>query len=160
MSESQGETATGGLFSFLKDKMSKEQYAQVQEKLPGVDGAVDRYAAPSGEGAGSGGMGGMLGSAMSSFGGGNKAAGGSSGGGADGLGGLLATLTSKGINPAMMQKFMPQASALVKAKCGVDISQYLGGAGSAASTTGEASSSASGGASNMMGQAMGMFGKK
>lgn len=161
MSESQGETATGGLFSFLKDNMSKEQYSQVQGQLPGVDGAVDRYSAPAEGGGGGGGMGGMLGSAMSSLGGGGG--GGAGGSAGAGLPGLLAALASKGIDPAMMKKYMPQVVALVKTKCGVDLSQYLGGIGggtAAGGTAGQApASSSSGGASNMMGQAMGMFGK-
>jgi hypothetical protein len=147
MSEAQGETATGGIFSFLKENISADQFSKIEEQMPGVDGAVDKYA--SGDSGGS--SGGMFGSAMPSFG----SSGGGASGGAGGLAGLMTTLTSKGINPSMLQKFMPQVSALIKSKCGVDVSQYLGGAAAAPSSGG----ASSGGAGGMMGQAMGMFGK-
>eukprot|EP00545_Synedropsis_sp_CCMP1620_P012874 CAMPEP_0119009472 /NCGR_PEP_ID=MMETSP1176-20130426/4385_1 /TAXON_ID=265551 /ORGANISM="Synedropsis recta cf, Strain CCMP1620" /LENGTH=163 /DNA_ID=CAMNT_0006961993 /DNA_START=171 /DNA_END=662 /DNA_ORIENTATION=- len=150
MTAEQGKTATGGLFAFLKENVPAEQFSQIEEKLPGVDGAVDTYAkeraAPAAD---AGGAAGMLGSAMSSA------------GAAGGLAGLMTTLTSKGIDPSMMQKFMPQVSTMVKAKCGIDISQYLGGAatgGGDAAATGE--TPAAGGVKGLMGKAFGMFGKK
>ena len=152
MTQEQGETASGGLMSFLKDSMGEGDFNKVQEQMPGVEGAVEKYS--SGDSGGGGGAAGLFGSAMSSFGVGGSSSGGGSAAG--GLPALLATLTSKGINPSMVQKFLPLVAPLIKSKCGIDVSKYLGGGES----TGAASSgSSSGGASNLMGQAMGMFGK-
>lgn len=153
MSQEQGETATGGLMAFVKNKIPADQFAQLSEKIPGLDGAVEKYGS-SDKAASGGGAGGMFGGAMSSLTGGG---GGGGGGGADSLPGLLTSLTSKGINPAQMQSFLPQVSTLCKEEFGVDISQYVGGA--AAGGGDAAASSGGGGASDLMGSAMGMFGK-
>ena len=120
-------------------------------QIPGLKGAEEQYGTKAAEASSGGGAAGLMGAAMSAFGGGGS---GDKASSPSSVPALLATLTSMGIDPSMMQKFMPQISTFLKEKYGVDISQYIGGGGS--STEGSTDSNT---ASNMMGQAMGMFGK-
>ena len=168
MTPEQGETATGGVLSFLKDHLSEDHFKMIEAHIPGAEATVQKYVRGASEG---GGFGGMLGGVMSSLGGGSSAG---------GLAGLMAVLASKGISPAMVQQFLTKIGPLIQQKCGIDITKFLGGAvagGTAASTTTPADSTTSNPAptsnessaaasapagdtmSNLMGTAMGMFGK-
>lgn len=138
--------------SMVKQYLPADQYAKLEGQIPGLKGAEEQYGTRAAD-ASSGGGGGLMGAAMGAFGGGGS---GNKDEAPSSTPALLATLTSMGINPSMMSKFLPQISTFLKDKYGVDISQYVGGAG-------ESSGGDSGGggsqASNLMGQAMGMFGK-
>lgn len=137
--------------SMIKQYLPADQYAKLESQIPGLKGAEEQYGTKAADT--SGGGGGLMGAAMGAFGGGNngKDAAPSS------APALLATLTQMGIDPSMMSKFLPQISTFLKEKYGVDISQYIGGAGGNAG--GDSGGGGSSQASNLMGQAMGMFGK-
>jgi hypothetical protein len=176
MTQEQGETAAGGVMNFLKAKLGDDNFKKIETQFPGIGEAGEKYTRSID--ANAGGFGGLLGSAMSSFSGvGGSAEGGA---GAGGLATLTAMLASKGINPSMVQKFLSQIAPIIQQKCGIDVTKYLGGttpstAGTGttetASTTtaGTATTEGAAGAStggegsaeinNLMGQAMGMFGK-
>ena len=156
MSKEQGTTATGGLMSMVKQYLPADQYAKLENQIPGLKGAEEQYGKKAADTTSGGGGGGLMGAAMGAFGGGG-------GGGSNkdeapsSTPALLATLTSMGINPSMMSKFLPQISTFLKDKYGVDISQYVAGAGG--SSSGGDSGGSNSQVNNLMGQAMGMFGK-
>jgi len=177
MSEEQGKTTMGGLMSMLKQYLPAEHYQKLESHIPELKGAEDQYTTKAKETQNDGGVGELMGAAMSFM---NK----NSGSGDDdnnskaetpsSVPNLFATLTSMGINPSMAQKFLPQITSFLKEKFAIDISQYLSGIPSAdgnsaadQSDTGNGGSGSGGGsssnnnnqASNLMGQAMGMFGK-
>ena len=87
--------------SFLKDSMGEGDFNKVQEQMPGVEGAVEKYSS----GDSGGGAAGLFGSAMSSFGGGS----GSSGGGSVAGGWRLASV----VGCAHFQGHQPQRDATV-----------------------------------------------
>ena len=168
MTAEQGETATGGVLSFLKDHLSEDHFKMIESYIPGAEEKVQAYA--RGASGSAGGFGGMLGSAMSSLGGGSSAG---------GLAGLMAILASKGISPAMVQQFLSKVGPMIQQKCGIDVTTLLGNvtatpasastpdatpATPSAESTAEAAptpapAAASDAAQDLMGSAMGMFGK-
>jgi hypothetical protein len=156
MTKEQGEAATGGIFSLVKKNLESRQYKQILEKIPGLDGLVNKHEVASRDAASSGGLMGSLTSALES-----------SGGGAGGIAGLMAVLGKQGISANSVSSFLPQVAPLVQKQCGIDISSILGvpstpsasGTGSSGEAAGSATSS-SDTASKLMDGAMGMFGKK
>lgn len=163
MTEEQGETATGGVLSFLKDHLSEEHFKMIETYIPGAEETVQKYTRDVTSSSQGGGFGGMLTSAISSL--------SASGGTAGGLAGLMAILASKGISPAMVQQFLTKVGPLIQQKCGIDVTKLLGdtttttpaattAATPAATTTAEAAApTTTDAASDLMGSAMGMFGK-
>lgn len=63
INEDQGRSAAGGVFDLIKKQMADGDFAELANKLPGLDGLLE--AAPSGDGGG----GGLLGAAASMLGG-------------------------------------------------------------------------------------------
>lgn len=168
MTPEQGETATGGVLSFLKDHLSEEHFKMIEAHIPGAEATVQKYARGISEG---GGFGGMFGGVMSSLGGGSSAG---------GLASLMAVLASKGISPSMVQQFLAKVGPLIQQKCGIDVTKFFGdnatgGSGATTTTSGDSTTTtpaattseasapapapAADTASNLMGSAMGMFGK-
>ncbi|KAI2507288.1 hypothetical protein MHU86_7124 [Fragilaria crotonensis] len=121
MTPDQGRAATGGVMAFLKHHLPKKQFKTIEAHMPGAELSVKTHMRGTSEGGGGTGLSGMFGGAMSAFGG--KQAIGSPGGAA----GLMALLASKGISPTMVQKFLGKVGPLIKKKCGVDVTQCLGG---------------------------------
>jgi hypothetical protein len=156
MTQEQGEAATGGIFSLVKKHLESGQYKQILEKIPEIDGLVNKHEVATKDVASSGGLMGSLTSALDS---------GSSGAG--GIAGLMAVLRKQGISAKSVSNFLPQVAPLVEKQCGIDISSILGlpssSATSGSGTSGEASGDSASGsdtASKLMGSAMGMFNKK
>jgi hypothetical protein len=162
MTQEQGEAATGGIFALIKKNLESGQYTQILEKIPEIDGLVNKHEEATRDAASGGGLMGSLTSALGSS------------SGAGGIAGLLAVLGKQGISAKSVNAFLPQIAPLVKKQCGIDISSILGVPSSSASgtsgetaggtsTSGEAAGgtgSSSDAASKLMGSAMGMFGKK
>lgn len=121
MTPDQGKAATGGVMAFLKHHLPKKQFKTIEAHMPGAEASVKTHMRGTSEGGGGTGLSGMFGGAMSAFGG--KQAIASPGGAA----GLMALLASKGISPTMVQKFLGKVGPLIKKKCGVDVTQCLGG---------------------------------
>jgi hypothetical protein len=149
MTKEQGETATGGIFSMVKKTLESGHFDSITEKFPEIKGLVGKYeddTRAAGESSGSGG--GLASSIMSSL------------GGSGGIAGLMAQLSSKGVDASQVSKFLPEITSFVQKNCGVDIGSVLGGA-SADSGTAPAAEGASGGmdVGGMVGKLGGMFGK-
>ena len=152
MTQEQGEAATGGIFALIKKNLDSGQYTQILEKIPGIDGLVNKHEEATSRDASS--EGGLMGSLTSALG---------SSSGAGGIAGLLAVLGKQGISAKSVNAYLPQIAPFIKKQCGIDISSILGVRSSSASrTSGEAAggTSSSDTASKLMGSAMGMFGKK
>jgi hypothetical protein len=156
MTQEQGEAATGGIFSLVKKQLESGQFKQILEKIPEIDGLVDKHEVATKDAASSGGLMGSLTSAL-----------GSTESGAGGIAGLLAVLGKQGISAKSVTNFLPQIAPLVQKQCGIDISSILGvpssSAASGSGTSGDASGDTTSGsdtASKLMGSAMGMFGNK
>jgi len=115
MDPAQGEAATGGFLSLLKNCMKAEDFDKIVQGIPGADAAVAKSDSAEAD-APSGGIAGMMGAAMSSLGGSQGAS----------MAGLLGTLQSKGIDPGMVQKFLASVGPLIKERCGVDVTDILG----------------------------------
>mmetsp|Transcript_4274 Transcript_4274/g.6112 ORF Transcript_4274/g.6112 Transcript_4274/m.6112 type:complete len:172 (+) Transcript_4274:1-516(+) len=159
MDQQQGETAAGGVLSFLKGKLGDDQFSKLAEKIPGVGDAAQKYdddkADSSARASGGGGLGGMLGGAMASF---TKSSGGG-GGDAGGVAGLTAMLASKGVDAGQLSAFMPQIAAFLKDKAGVDVTSALGlPSGGGDSTSGSGGENPADSAKKMLGGLGKMFG--
>lgn len=151
MTQEQGEAATGGIFALIQKNLDSGQYSQILEKIPGIDGLVNKHEEATRDASSEGGLVGSLTSALGSS------------SGAGGIAGLLAILGKQGISAKSVNAYLPQIAPFVKKQCGIDISSILGVPSSSASgTSGEAAggTSSSDTASKLMGSAMGMFGKK
>ena len=181
MSETQGKTATGGIFGLLQNALSDEQYAKLKEEFPEADQLASTSQQAGGGGDGDGSIGGLVGAAMGALSGGRSSSGGdvSSNSSATDITSLLAKLAGNGITPRQIQQFLPLAAPYIQQMTGVDVSSILGlspssggstggggGGGNAAmnmlsSLTGGSSSGGSSTAdnSNPLGSVMGMFGK-
>jgi hypothetical protein len=154
MTKEQGEAATGGIFSLVKKQLASGDYKKIVKMIPEVEGLVKEHETST-KAATTGGAGGMIGSAMSAAGGTADTAGGSAGGVAS----LLASLSSQGVTPKELNKFMPQVVSLVKTQSGVDIGKILG-VSDATPSAGGTAAPAKEGSTNPMSRFMGMFGKK
>lgn len=153
MNPSQGEAATGGIFSLLKSNLEGDKFNKILESVPGASDFVKKQESSERDASGGGGMGGMLGGAMSSIGGGGSGG----GGGAGGMAGLMASLSGKGIDSGMMSKFLPQISSFLKEKSGTDVSSVLGVPGGGGDASG--GSSGGGAMSSLTGMASGFMKK-
>ena len=127
MDDSQCEAATGGILSLLKKNLSEDQFKMIEDKIPGATASAEAQDRGASASLG-GGMGGMLGGAMSALGGGG-------GGGATDIAGLTAMLASKGVDTSMISKYLPQVTDFLKSK-GIDVSSVLGGGGGDAAAAG------------------------
>jgi hypothetical protein len=181
MTEEQGKTAIGGIFGLLKDHLSESNYSKLSKQFPEADALAKQDKAGVTD-AGTTSGGGLLGAAMGAVGGLQGAgAGGSSGNGSTtDIINLLAKLAGKGVTPQQIEKFLPVVAPYIQKMTGVDVSKLLGtptAPSGAATTTGEGGGGAkndamnminslTGGGSgasdankNLLGSAMGMFGK-
>lgn len=182
MTPEQGKTATGGVFGFLKQHLSEENYSKVSQQFPEADSLLateqQQQQQKDGGSGGSGSAGGLMGAAMGAL-SSSSQGGGSNGDAGMDLAKLMTMLGSKGISPTQLQSFLPMAAPYIQKMTGVNVTSLMG-AGSAAgggsggsggdplsgmlnSLTGGggggSSSGGSGGGENPMGQMMGMFGK-
>jgi hypothetical protein len=99
----QAEGGAGALFNLAKQRMAPEQFGQVQNQVPGIDGLMGTASsASSSKGqADSGGLAGMATGALGSVGGGGAA------GGLGALAPLAGSFSSLGLSPDMAGKFLP-----------------------------------------------------
>lgn len=159
MTAEQGEAATGGVFALAKKNLESGQYNKIIEKIPEIDGLVNSHEEKT---RGDGASGSLMSSVTGALGG---AGSGGSGGASAGLdiASLIAMLGKQGISAKQINSFLPTVAPLIKKQCGVDISSILGvssGSGTADATGGGTGDTANTMASNALGSAMGMFGKK
>lgn len=101
--------ASGGaglLLSMAKDKLSGQEFGQIANAVPGVDSLL--AAAPSGAG---GGLGGMLGKVI--------------GGRAGDLASLAGGFSKLGMDPAMIQKFVPVVMGYLQQQGGAGVGALL-----------------------------------
>jgi hypothetical protein len=106
------EQATGGagaLFGLAKSRLKPEEFGQVSDAVPGMDGFLE--AAPK---QGGGSALGSLGSALS--------------GGQGGLASVAGAFGSLGLSPNMVSKFIPVIKQFVQSKGGADVASLLMGA--------------------------------
>jgi hypothetical protein len=106
------EQATGGagaLFGLAKSRLKPEEFSQVSDAVPGMDGFLK--AAPK---QGGGSALGSLGSALS--------------GGAGGLASVVGAFGSLGLSPDMVSKFIPVITQFVQSKGGANVASLLMGA--------------------------------
>ena len=161
MNPQQAQATTGGLLNFIQGHMDSNKFdQQVAQNLPGAEQVMQQQqqATNTSGGAAAGGMGGLLGSAMSAF-GSNSGGQGSGGDGktSGGLAALLATLMGQGVDPKMVQAFLPVFAAYIKSQCGIDVSTMLGMPATTTTTTG-AGQATSGGLPGNLGGLASKFG--
>ena len=163
MNPQQAQATTGGLLNFIQGHMDSNKFdQQVAQNLPGAQQVMQQQQqATSGGGAAAatGGMGGLLGSAMSAF----DSSSGSQGSGGDGktsggLAALLATLMGQGVDPKMVQAFLPVFAAYIKSQCGIDVSTMLGMPATTTTTTGAGQATSGGGLPGNLGGLASKFG--
>lgn len=111
VTEPQAQGGAGSIFNFAKEKLSPQEFSQVSNTVPNMDGLLD--AAPKKES----GMGGMLGDATSMFGG--------SGSSLEGLASLASSFSQLGLSPDMVNQFVPVILNYVKTNGGETASNLL-----------------------------------
>lgn len=108
VSEQQAEGGAGLLLGLLKDKLASDDFSQVAQATPGLEGLID--SAPSG------GLGGMLGGVVSSLGGselGNLAA-------------LAGGFSKLDLDAGMIGKFVPILLSFLQSKGGDGLASMVG----------------------------------
>ena len=111
VNDQQAEGGAGLLLGLLKDQLASDDFAQVAQAVPGVEGLID--AAPSSE---SGGLGGLLGGVVSSLGGselGNLAA-------------LAGGFSKLDLDAGMITKFVPILISFLESKGGEGLASMVG----------------------------------
>jgi hypothetical protein len=111
VTETQAQGGAGSIFTLAKEKLSPQEFSQVSNTVPDMNGLLD--AAPKKES----GMGGMLGGATSMF--------GSSGSSLEGLAGLASSFSQLGLSPDMVNQFVPVILNYVKSNGGETVSNLL-----------------------------------
>jgi hypothetical protein len=105
------EQATGGagaLFGLAKSRLKPEEFSQVSDAVPGMDGFLKAAPKQSGSPLGS------LGSAL--------------GGGTGGLASVAGSFNKLGLSPDMISKFVPVLTQFVQSKGGANVGSLLAGA--------------------------------
>jgi len=106
------EQATGGagsLFGLAKSRLKPEEFGQVSDAVPGMDGFLKAAPKPD-----SGSPLGSLGSALP--------------GGAGGLASVAGSFKALGLSPDMVSKFVPVLTQFVQSKGGANVASLLAGA--------------------------------
>ncbi len=111
VTESQAQGGAGSIFNFAKEKLSSQEFSQVSNSVPEMKGLLD--AAPKKESK----MGGMLGGAVSMFGGGGSSL--------EGLASLASSFAQLGLSPDMVNQFVPVILNYVKINGGETVSNLL-----------------------------------
>jgi len=109
VTQDQATGGAGALFGLAKSRLKPEEFSQVSDAVPGMDGFLK--AAPK---QGGGSSFGSLGSALS--------------GGAGGLASVAGAFGSLGLSPDMVSKFIPVITQFVQAKGGSSVASLLMGA--------------------------------
>ena len=99
---------SGALFDLAKSRLKPEEFSQVADAVPGMDGFLKAAPQQGGSGLGS------LGSALS--------------GGQGGLASVAGAFGSLGLSPDMVSKFIPVITQFVQAKGGANVASLLMGA--------------------------------
>lgn len=103
VNEEQAQGGMGLILGMLKDKLGADDFSQLSEVLPETDGLIARAPAASG-----GGIGGMLGGAVSAFAGGDSALG--------DLAKLASGFSGLGLDAGMLGKFIPVLTGFIESK--------------------------------------------
>lgn len=111
VTETQAQGGAGSIFNFAKEKLNPQEFSQVSNTVPDMNGLLD--AAPKKESS----MGGMLGGAASMFGG--------SGSSLEGLASLASSFSQLGLSPDMVNQFVPVILNYVKSNGGETVSNLL-----------------------------------
>lgn len=111
VTEPQAQGGAGSIFNLAKEKLSPQEFSQVSNTVPDMNGLLD--AAPKKET----GMGGMLGGATSMFGGGGSSL--------EGLASLASSFSQLGLSPDMVKQFVPVILNYVKINGGETVSNLL-----------------------------------
>jgi hypothetical protein len=109
VSEEQAQGGAGLLFSLLKDKLSSGDFAQVAEAVPNIEGLI------SGAPEGGTGIGGLLGSVVSSF----------AGSQTGNLASLAGGFSKLGLDPEMIGKFVPVVLSFLESRGGEGLAQIV-----------------------------------
>ena len=111
ITETQAQGGAGSIFNLAKEKLSPQEFSQVSNSVPDMNGLLD--AAPKKESS----MGGMFSDATSILGG--------SGGDLEGLAGLASSFSQLGLSPDMVNQFVPVILNYVKSNGGETVSNLL-----------------------------------
>jgi len=109
VTQDQATGGAGALFGLAKSRLKPEEFSQVSDAVPGMDGFLQ--AAPK---QGGGSALGSLGSALS--------------GESGGLSSIVGAFGSLGLSPDMVSKFIPVITQFVQSKGGASVSSLLMGA--------------------------------
>ena len=109
VTQDQATGGAGALFGLAKSRLKPEEFSQVSDAVPGMDGFLQ--AAPK---QGGGSALGSLGSALS--------------GESGGLSSIVGDFGSLGLSPDMVSKFIPVITQFVQSKGGASVSSLLMGA--------------------------------
>ena len=109
VTQDQATGGAGALFGLAKSRLKPEEFSQVSDAVPGMDGFLQ--AAPK---QGGGSALGSLGSALS--------------GESGGLSSIVGAFGSLGLSPDMVSKFIPIITQFVQSKGGASVSSLLMGA--------------------------------
>jgi hypothetical protein len=109
VTQDQATGGAGALFGLAKSRLQPEEFSQMADAVPGMDGFLK--AAPK---QGGGSALGSLGSALP--------------GGAGGLASVVGAFGSLGLSPDMVSKFIPVITQFVQAKGGANVASLLMGA--------------------------------
>ncbi len=111
VTEPQAQGGAGSIFNLAKEKLTPQEFSQVSNTVPDMNGLLD--AAPKQETN----MGGMLGGATSMFGGGGSSL--------EGLASLASSFSQLGLSPEMVNQFVPVILNYVKTNGGETVSNLL-----------------------------------
>lgn len=111
VTEMQAQGGAGSIFNFAKEKLSPQEFSQVSNAVPNMNGLLE--AAPKKETS----MGGMFGGATSMLGGG--------GSNLEGLASLASSFSQLGLSPDMVNQFVPIILNYVKGNGGETVSNLL-----------------------------------
>ena len=124
ISEKDAKSTLGGILSFIKTKVSAEQFETICSKVDGAAELVQETESTRAQGAedsGEGGGGGFMGMASSLM---TKMQ--QDGGSVDSIPELMTFLQGAGVDQKELSKNLPQVAKILKQKTGMDISSVLG----------------------------------
>lgn len=121
--EKDAKSTIGGVLSFVKSKVSEEQYQMICEKVPGASDLVKETESSRAEGTqtsggGGGGLMGMASSLMSKM--------QQDGGSVGSIPELMVFLKGAGVDEKQIAKYLPEITKVLKEKTGIDVSSMLG----------------------------------
>ena len=126
ISEKDAKSTLGGILSFIKTKVSEEQFQTICSKIDGASELVQETEATRAQGGdgtseGGGEGGGFMGMASSLM---TKLQ--QDGGSVDSIPELMTFLSGAGVDQKEIAKYLPEVAKILKQKTGMDISSVIG----------------------------------